>query len=203
MNKIQIARYQLGTSLALFIENMDPISVHCLACSAGELIESISSHENIDVFTNKLIRQNPGLDIKEFRKIRSKYWNAFKHATSKNKNLLRNDESLLKGFSDKINDSILLLSWTDYSSYTKKLPIEAQVFQTWFYALNEEKLDPKVNKEPYRNIFPEIKNKTRIEQKLILKRACIAFKDAEINEEDENDIEIKTETDPLIYPCDL
>lgn len=33
--KAAVARRQLGTALALFLDDSDPISVHCLACGGG------------------------------------------------------------------------------------------------------------------------------------------------------------------------
>jgi len=196
MDKIQIARHQLGTALALFIEDLDPISVHCLACSAGEVIESMAHHKEVEIFTDSLLKTNKNINLKDFRKIRSKYWNAFKHATMKGKDILKEDQELLSSFSDKLNDYILLISWSDYSFYTKKMPIEAQVFQTWFFAIHDETLAPNIDKKKYQNIFPNIKEKTRIEQKKILKKACENSQKISLNEDN---IEIKTELDPLIY----
>jgi hypothetical protein len=43
LDKAQIARRQLGTALALFIEDLDPVSVHTLACAGGEIAEYAQS----------------------------------------------------------------------------------------------------------------------------------------------------------------
>jgi predicted HD phosphohydrolase len=42
LDKIQVARRQLGTAVALFIEDLDPISVHTLACAGGEIAEHLA-----------------------------------------------------------------------------------------------------------------------------------------------------------------
>jgi hypothetical protein len=39
LDKIHVARRQLGVALALFLEDLDPIVVHVLACTAGEVAE--------------------------------------------------------------------------------------------------------------------------------------------------------------------
>ncbi len=39
LEKTHVARRQLGVALALFLEDLDPIVVHVLACTAGEIAE--------------------------------------------------------------------------------------------------------------------------------------------------------------------
>jgi hypothetical protein len=41
-DKTEIARRQLGTALALFIEDRDPVSVHTLACAGCEIAEYLT-----------------------------------------------------------------------------------------------------------------------------------------------------------------
>ena len=42
LTKAQVARRQLGTALEFFLEDLDPVSVHVLACAGGEIAEHLS-----------------------------------------------------------------------------------------------------------------------------------------------------------------
>jgi hypothetical protein len=139
LTKLNVARHQLGTALDLFIRDLDPIAVHCLACGGGELIEAIADVENVQPLTTHMLETVPNLDIKELRRIQRLYWNSFKHMTQR-KGEMRDDAAILAAFDDRNNDATLFVGWWDYQAVTQRLPLPAQVFQVWWYALNEEKL---------------------------------------------------------------
>jgi hypothetical protein len=80
-------------------------------------------------------------DRKAIRRKRNQYWDAFKHFFDL-KGLPREDEELLAQFNDINNDVAMFIGWWDYMTVQKRLPVAAQVFQVWWYALNEEKLSP-------------------------------------------------------------
>lgn len=42
LTKLSVAKGQLVTALDLFMRDKDPISVHCLACGGGEVIEGLA-----------------------------------------------------------------------------------------------------------------------------------------------------------------
>jgi hypothetical protein len=144
LDKTQIARRQLGTSLALFLEGADPVSVHTLACAGSEIAEHLTRKAGAEPFSTHALATFPDLDIKDLRRIRNQYWNAFKHATTFG-GVDRADEELLERFKDEINDHTLFVGWYDYTLATGVLPIEAQVFQIWYYARYPEKLNPNVD----------------------------------------------------------
>lgn len=172
LTKIEVARRQLGTATAMFIENGEPVSVHCLACGATELMEGLAKVNKVEVFTNHIIRQRPTLgyrERRELRRIRGLYWNAFKHVFKSNLNDLRDDGKILDQFSDVANDHALFLAWADYGPVAGKLPVEAQVFQVWYFALYEGKLAPDVDPDCYRRQFPDLRARTRSTQKLMLR----------------------------------
>src|ERR1700674_5099585 len=164
LTKLDVARHQLGTALELFIRDRDPIAVHCLACGGGELIDAIADVENVQPMTTHMLETIPDLDIKELRRIQRLYWNAFKHMTQR-KGEIRDDAAILAAFDDRNNDATLFVGWRDYQAVTQKLPLPAQVFQVWWYALNEEKLAPDANTAVIRQAFPDITKAGRKEQK--------------------------------------
>ena len=118
----------------------------------------------------------PDLDVKDLRRIRNRYWrNAFKHATTL-AGLDRADEELLERFTDVVNDHTLFVGWYDYGLATGKLPIEAQVFEVWYFALSQEKLNPDFDITPYQGVFPNLASKQRTDQKNALRTAIADFR---------------------------
>lgn len=146
MTKLDIARRQLGTALALHLEGRDPVSVHCLACGGCEIAEQLAINAGGAVFRDFTLKSYPNMSEAQHRSIRNQFWNAFKHAT-KHDGTVRNDDELTLQFSVSENDVRLFIGWFDYSTVAKSLPIEAQIFNTWFLALDLTKFAPDVDEE--------------------------------------------------------
>jgi hypothetical protein len=166
--KIEAARRQLGTALHLYLRDLDPVSVHCLANGGCALIEYYAEKAGAQTFTSHIMKTYPDLDIASIKKLQRQYWTAFKHATRGGKE--RDDEDLLARFTDEQNDAALFIGWYDYEKATKTMPIEAQVHQSWYVALHPEKLDPKRSTKPYEALFPNLLNKSRNKQKRMLNK---------------------------------
>lgn len=130
--KLNIARAQLGTSLSLFIRDKDPIAVHALACGGSEIIEGLAGHHGIETLSTHILKEHPQIDMRQIRRRRNQYWNAFKHFYEQDQKTARDDEALMVDFSDNANDAVLFMGWLDYLLLTKQLPAEAQVFQVWW-----------------------------------------------------------------------
>ena len=152
--KIESARRQLGTALALYLQDQDPVSVHCLAGGGCELIDYYAKKAGKEPFTTHILKTYPDLNIKQLRKIQRQFWTAFKHATHQGSGIERDDNELLTRFSDEQNDHALFIGWYDYALSTKTMPIEAQVHQAWYLALYHEKLDRSTQSRLTRNCFP-------------------------------------------------
>jgi hypothetical protein len=169
LTKIMVARAQLVMALDLFVRDKDPISIQCLACGGGEVVEGLAETNGEEPFAMHILTTQPDMDLKAIRRKRNQYWNAFKHFFDL-KGLPREDEKLLAQFSDINNDVALFVGWWDYMTVQKRLPVAAQVFQVWWYALNEEKLAPDADLGVVRTAFPNIKQQPRAEQKRRLRR---------------------------------
>src|SRR3954464_14557601 len=130
LTKILVARAQLVTALDLFIRDKDPISVQCLACGGGEVVEALAEALDQAVLATHILKTQPDLDRKALRVLRNRYWNAFKHFSDRT-GFSRSDEELLARFDDTQNDAALFVGWWDYATLQKKLPVAAQVFQVW------------------------------------------------------------------------
>lgn len=163
--KTYLARAQLGTALDLFIKDKDPISVHALACGGCELIEGVAKASGRSTLSTHILDTHPYIDMKRIHTLRNQHWNAIKHFYNHDRRTERDDTALLADFSDHHNDTPLFMGWFDYAQVTGRLPIAAQVFQVWWYALNEEKLSQAADLNAIRRIFPSINGTSRSEQK--------------------------------------
>jgi hypothetical protein len=167
-SKLDVARRQLGTALALFLDDSDPVSVHVLACGGGEIAEHLAEVHGGAPFRSHLLASNPGLDAKKLRGIRNRHWNAFKHATKHN-GREREDSELIAAFSDTANDHHLFIGWYDYGAAAGRLPIEAQAFQVWYLALYPEKQSAHANHAHCTALFPDLPRMSRPQQKARLR----------------------------------
>lgn len=131
--KLAVARRQLGTATQMFLEDRDPVSVHCLACGGAEVCEGLVEQRGLPAALPMLARYGQA-DVRELRRGRNEYWNAFKHALARD-GQARQDELLLRGFCDDRNALALFLGWIDYGTLTGGLPIEAQVLEIWYDAI--------------------------------------------------------------------
>ena|SRR5215831_12237491 len=80
LDKTEIARRQLGTALALFLQDCDPVSVHALACAGCEIAEHLTRKAGEEPFSTHALLTFPDLDIGKIRRLKNQYWNAFKTA---------------------------------------------------------------------------------------------------------------------------
>ena len=180
LDKVEIARRQLGTALALFLEDSDPVSVQTLACAGCEIAEHLTSKAGAKPFSTHVLATFPDLDIGTIRRLQRQYCNAFKHAMTR-EGIDRDDRELLESFDDKVNDHMLFVGWRDYMLAVRALPIEAQVFQIWYFALYPEKLNPEVDTTTHQQVFPMLPSKSRADQKRALREAISSFQgDAEV-----------------------
>ncbi len=190
MDKLEVARRQLGMALWLFLEDLEPLAVQALACGAGEILNELAAQAGLDNSTAHILKTNPSLALADVKFLRNEYWNAFKHATSRD-GTARADQETLDAFSDLKNDAPLMLAWMDYHRITQRMPIAAQVFQCWFFAMYEEKLALTLSRDLYRRAFPGIREAARGEQKARLRSG---LRGAEANVQLLN----KAETEPRL-----
>lgn len=171
--------------------------MQCLACGGVELIDSIAASQNIPRFSTHILKNYPNLDISKVRKLQRQYWNAFKHMNGRD-GASRDDAELLAAFNDTANDASLFVGWWDYFSVTGRLPLPVQVFQLWWFSLNEEKLAPGADFDTIRGLFPDMMQQTRTEQKRRLRRAVEKYRhDKAVL------LDSRTESNPLCFPASV
>jgi hypothetical protein len=194
LTKLEVARRQLGTAFDLFIRDRDPVSVHSLACGAGEILDILAEQTGTEPFSTDILAARSDLDIVKLKHIRNQYWNAFKHATT-HKGEPRDDAVLLNSFSDEQNDGALFTGWYDYAQVGGRLPISAEVFQVWYQVLAdaEKRMNPDVDMIGAHRVFPGLVELSRKDQKRRLVRAIEKYKgDKKLHRDP------KTETQPLV-----
>jgi hypothetical protein len=153
LTKLEVARRQLGTALWLFLEDLDPVSVHTLTGAGVELAEQEARDVGVSPFIEHILQTNPGMSPQQYYALSRQFYNAFKHALQKNGSA-RDDSMLLQDFGDVQNDALLFVGWTDLIRASTSSPIEAQVFQAWFYACYPKKLAAKSVANRFLSAFP-------------------------------------------------
>lgn len=167
-DKLLAARSQLLTAIDLFHGEGDPISVHTLAGAAAEMLESLCRASGVAPFTDHVHASFPDKSLKDIWRIRNLYRNAFKHADG-------DDTDVMTQFDEQANDFLIYVAVEDYLRLRRKSPVSMQVFQVWFIAVHEDRLQPDINPTPFRTAFPGIGAHSRGTQKEALRR-MIALK---------------------------
>jgi hypothetical protein len=162
--------------LHLFILDRDPLSVQSLACGGSEIMEGLAEQAALPTLSTHILQTFPNVDMAKIKRLRNQYWNAIKHFYQRDKRTARDDAALMADFTDRANDAVLFMGWLDYMTYMKKLPVEAQVFQVWWYATNEARMNPEADPAPFRTMFPGIAEVERAEQKRRLRRAAERYR---------------------------
>jgi hypothetical protein len=71
LTKIMVARAQRVTALDMFVHDKDPISIQCLACGAGEILQALVEAQGEQPFATHIRETNPEMDNKIIRKRRN------------------------------------------------------------------------------------------------------------------------------------
>jgi hypothetical protein len=72
LDKTEVARRQLGTALALFIEDLDPISVHTLARAGGEIAEHLTRKAMSKPFIDHALATFPDETLRKIRGLQNR-----------------------------------------------------------------------------------------------------------------------------------
>jgi hypothetical protein len=187
MDKLEIARRQLGMALHLYIENLDPVSVHSLAGNSREILDTLSERNNTESFFDHASAANPSLTKMDYYAAANLYRNAFKHCD-------RKDESVTGQFDDQANAHLLFICWFTYANLCGKLPVEAQIFQVWYFNVESHRTSNTNIVELSVELFGDLKAVDQSERKSRLQKIVADYLG---DEELANDP--RTETCPLIH----
>src|SRR5690242_9958847 len=130
--KIDVAEAHIRTAVKLFFEDRHPIPIHTLACSAREILTTIGGKLGIKTVLEE-VADGSKVQQKDVLKKASAFVNFMKHAD-------RDPEGVLKNFSDEDNDPVLFFACHDFGRVTGGMPIEAQVYEAWFFATSVKRV---------------------------------------------------------------
>lgn len=173
--KCDVARSQLSGALHLYVADLDPFAVHCLACGGAEVAEGVAMLTGKSPFLESAVNATR-LERQEIRSARTRHWNPMKHLWNQSGNVRAGDLPLLQDFKDEYNDGVLFCGWYDYMIVAGALPIEAQVFQLWFMAMHDVG-DPSQDDEVISDAFPGINQLSRADKKELLRSTINRWRD--------------------------
>lgn len=79
LDKIEVARRQLGSAIDLWFADGDPVAIHTLACAAHEVLAALLKRQGKSTLMFDPIWYQPGY-AGEVKKALHKHYNFFKHA---------------------------------------------------------------------------------------------------------------------------
>lgn len=168
IDRTELIRRLLGTATQLFLDEKDPISVHCLAASALEHAEYLAISANAVPLKSHILETFPQSSEKEINRLRNQHYRSIKHSHDL-KGVPFDIEKELNKFDDRSNDALLFAGWHDFMLSGAPIPIAAQVFQLWFFRLYPSSLNP--NRDFKFPLFDKLQEATRSAQKQRLRRA--------------------------------
>lgn len=178
MTKLEIARRQLGTATALYLDRKDSVSVHCLAAGGWEITQQLALDQGKKIFRDYVKEDNKEMTDALYQKIKNQFWNAYKHATKQDGNP-RDDSELLSHVTLRETEDRLFGGWHDYLKLTGALPLEARIYSQWYLARDINKfaddVDPQI-KERFVRTYPNLPNLPPARQHQLLLRAIAKAK---------------------------
>jgi hypothetical protein len=110
MEKIEIARRELGSALHLFLGDYCPVSVHVLASAGGEITQGLADKAGGHAYREALPLMSPPQTERSVNDAMRLFSNAFKHLEKKD-GTPRDDTHLFEIFSDEDNAGVLFKGW--------------------------------------------------------------------------------------------
>ncbi|MEM9045200.1 MAG: hypothetical protein AAGC81_10915 [Pseudomonadota bacterium] len=126
--RCELVRRLLGSATQLFLDDADPISVHCLAATAADHSDKLAEAGTGGSLKGHILSTYTDSSEQKLLKIRNQFWRVIKHPKDFRGNDIELEEEL-KVFDDSKNDSIIFYGWFNYFKIGEPSPIEAQVFQ--------------------------------------------------------------------------
>lgn len=160
LTKSIVARRQLSTAIELLFSEGDPVSAYSLTANAWEVIDAMCVRGGVESMSSEAREYvPPGEELKRDY-VNSPYRNFFKHAD-------RDPDARLPPIPSDHLEGLIFLAVEDYIRLHRRSPVQFQVFQAWYLAMNPEKLDAAAYEDllpKLRAAFPGIQVRPRSEQ---------------------------------------
>ena len=129
ISKLDAAVRQLDAAIRLFFLGADPIVVHTLAASAGNIFADIAEHRNRGVSWRIRMRDDAGLSTGRIKNILHEAWNFFKHAN--------HDPDGVLQFEEVDSEHMMFVAVLDCGDI-QATSCYMQAFQLWYIAAHPE-----------------------------------------------------------------
>jgi hypothetical protein len=165
--KIDVAEAHIRTAVKLFFDDAHPIPIHLLACSAREILTKLGGKMGVATILDDVASAR-GATTGEVEKKAREFVNFMKHAD-------RDPAATLTNFSDRDNDPVLFFACQDFGRVAGGMPIEAQVYEAWFFATVVKQVSrggvkwQRIVKNCIKR-FPGVRSASRADQKRIGRR---------------------------------
>jgi hypothetical protein len=153
-----VAEAQIKTAVRLYFEGSHPVPVYTLASAAREIVTTMGNLSEVET------HRKSADQIRNIR--RAAVWS--KHAKQEAKHVIK--------LSDTAVELVLELACNDFARVTGRMPIEAQVYEAWIFAVSVEDVSEALPRIQYLckradQLFPGIREAaTIVEQKTIALR---------------------------------
>ncbi|MFZ5524857.1 MAG: hypothetical protein ACOY9D_12355 [Pseudomonadota bacterium] len=129
ISKLDAAVRQLDAAIRLFFSGADPIVVHTLAASAGNIFADVAEHRYRGVSWRTRMRDDAGLSTQRFKNILHDAWNFFKHAN--------HDPDGVLQFEEVDSEHLMFVAVLDCGDI-QATSCNMQAFQLWYIATHPE-----------------------------------------------------------------
>ena len=127
LTKIDVAEQLIISAVRQFFEDAHPVPVYVLASAAREILTTIGDKTGVKTVLHA-IADRRGPTLKNMAREAHMFAGFFKHADR--------DPAGKLHFSEHEVDSVLAMACQDFGRITRGMPIEAQIFELWIYALS-------------------------------------------------------------------
>lgn len=170
VTKLDAATHQLTTAIWLYFEDLDPISVHTLACAAAEVLDQLCAHRGVRSVRQELLDLVRTDKRKEVSRALNAARNFFKHADT-------DPDEVLTGFADDRNLYPLLLACLGLRRVLGEkapLPVEVGVYEGWVSIIKPDALALPATNAASLQFGEEIRGEPRHVQKELGRDALMA-----------------------------
>jgi hypothetical protein len=163
LTKIDVAEALLKTAIKLFFEGDHPVPIYVLASAAREILTTVGDKVGVETILHSLAKRS-GKSVKQLARDAHSFAGFFKHADR--------DATATLTFAETEVDAVLAMACQDFGRVTGGMPVEAQIYEVWVYALAFAKVSDaplagqRLIKLAIRQ-FPGVRTADRAEQKRI------------------------------------
>jgi hypothetical protein len=134
ITKLDVAEREIVSAIQLLFDGGDPIPVYALAAAAREITTSLCEKRGVHSLVDAIQEDHPQMTRKQIHREASKHAAFFKHAD-------RDPDGVIDSFDPAEADAVLWVACSDFGRRCGGKPVEADVFELWFYAMRDM-LDP-------------------------------------------------------------